>query len=623
MHAQRKRKRPGYWHRIQGTIRSRQIPVHHPFYLPFWLRIVAVSMVGLILLVALLKPRIWRSTPPGTEPVIRVSGLGLLQSWSLKRTALKTMAAGKPDAAAPVWRMAVSHDPGNIPLVRGYLEALAHPAAHLASADLVDAHTRWLLMLTHTNQASLELVVRVFDKYRRNDLILDLLDPRADRLSPALAGPFLKALFHTGRIEKFGQQWAKRAATAAQEPELQLYHAAYQAGWGPAATVAQALHQLEAKQDDPQWRELANRLQLSVSVSAKDTTRYQQSLRRLWEWKLDTPMDHIALWKLLAVQGRVGEAVPLAQSYANLPATANEALRLAEAYAALGLRDKARQLLQEVLPQFNANEGLWQACARLLSADGHWKSLAALALQMRQERPNQQSLLGYSYFLEGYSAWAQQKRSQAEYLFRKLPEFKFDNLPIFAEVAGGLLKSGFADLAKELIDKTPPALTNNIAFWQSVFIAANDARRTDLLFQAAESGYRLRPSDWSMRNNYAAALITLRRNPEEAVGLTFALLAEKPDSTGAKINHGLALVQNKRATDAAALFRTLDGVSLTPAERSAIQMGWFEIYLNQRDFERARQADVLIDRQHLFPVEQQWLDQALLLRIPKPATNSS
>jgi len=55
----------------------------------------------------------------------------------------------------------------------------------------------------------------------------------------------------------------------------------------------------------------------------------------------------------------------------------------AEAYAALGLRDKARQLLQDVLPRFSANDGMWQTYARLLSADGHWKSLAALALQMR------------------------------------------------------------------------------------------------------------------------------------------------------------------------------------------------------------------------------------------------
>jgi hypothetical protein len=622
MQPRMKRKRAGRWHKVRRAIQYLEFPLIGTLRLPFWFRLALVGGVGLLLLGALMKPRIWLSTPRGVEPVIKASGLGMLQAWSLQRTANQAMAAGKPDDALPAWRLAISHNPGKILLVRGALEALAHPASRQTSPELADAYGRWLLILTRTNQADVELVVRVYERHHWTDAVLGLIEPLAKSLSPSLEGAYLKALFNSGQMLKFGQRWTQKGAVVATDPELRLYQAAYQAGWGLAGAAPGSMRQLETMQEDPHWRELANRLQMSVSMRTQDAARYQKALQRLWEWKLDTLTDHLAYWRLLVAVGREKEAVQLAQNFSVPPSTGNEAIWLADAYIQLHLPDKARQFLQGCLSQFVAEEGVWQTYARMLANELQWKTLSALALQMRQERPSQANLVGYSYYIEGCSECAQKRRTQAEALFRKLPEFKFDNLPIFAEVTTGLLKSGFPYLAKTLLAKTPPALTNNLAFWQAIFLAANEARQAELLLLAAQSAVRLRPQDWSARNNYAAALITLRLRPEEAITYTLPLLAEKPDSLGAKINHALALTQNKRTPEAEALLQTINASQVTEAERTALYLGWFEVYFNQHDYERARAMSDRIDTRFLFPSEFKWLEAArtrLTKRNPNPS----
>src|SRR5882762_4186695 len=87
----------------------------------FWFRLVFVCFVLLLLFLALFLPRIWRVTPPGFLPVVKISGLDMTQAWSLKRSALKAQAAGEFERANYAWGAAVANNPGNPELFRGAL----------------------------------------------------------------------------------------------------------------------------------------------------------------------------------------------------------------------------------------------------------------------------------------------------------------------------------------------------------------------------------------------------------------------------------------------------------------------------------------------------------------------
>ena len=66
----------------------------------------------------------WTVSPPGFKPVLKVSGLDLVQAWSLKRSALKAAAAGKDDDAAYAWQAAIANDAADPDLFRGSLRHL-------------------------------------------------------------------------------------------------------------------------------------------------------------------------------------------------------------------------------------------------------------------------------------------------------------------------------------------------------------------------------------------------------------------------------------------------------------------------------------------------------------------
>ena len=87
----------------------------------FWFRLIFAGFLLFLVFLALFLPRIWRTTPPGFLPVIKISGLDMAQAWSLRRSALRSMKTGQLDQAAFAWQAAVAHNPANPDLVRGAL----------------------------------------------------------------------------------------------------------------------------------------------------------------------------------------------------------------------------------------------------------------------------------------------------------------------------------------------------------------------------------------------------------------------------------------------------------------------------------------------------------------------
>ena len=66
----------------------------------------------------------WRTSPDGFSPVVRVSLLDLVQSRSLQRSARQMQAEGKLDEAIMAWRQAIASNPGDVEANRGFIRAL-------------------------------------------------------------------------------------------------------------------------------------------------------------------------------------------------------------------------------------------------------------------------------------------------------------------------------------------------------------------------------------------------------------------------------------------------------------------------------------------------------------------
>ena len=134
---------------------------------------------------------------------------------------------------------------------------------------------------------------------------------------------------------------------------------------------------------------------------------------------------------------------------------------------------------------------------------------------------------------------------------------------------------------------------------------------------AAARAYQLQPGNAVAANNYAASLLMNREHAEEAVRLTLQLASRFPDSTAARINHGLALLLNRRTGEAETLFRAVPPEKLSAREAASLQLGLFEVYFNKQQYDKARETSDRIEVKHLFPNQTKWLEETLR-RMPAP-----
>jgi outer membrane PBP1 activator LpoA protein len=88
------------------------------------------------------------------------------------------------------------------------------------------------------------------------------------------------------------------------------------------------------------------------------------------------------------------------------------------------------------------------------------------------------------------------------------------------------------------------------------------------------------------------------------------LHAAAPRSLASQFNHGFALLLNGRTDEAAAIFKTVNTRPLNRRQMSFYHLAWFEIYLNQKNFGKARETAGQIDPAHLFPAQLQWFEPA-------------
>ncbi len=576
-----------------------------------WFAIISLCILLFAVFLGLFLPRIWRQTPAGFSPIVKVSGLDLWQARSLRRAAVAHFEAGRFNEAMIAWNSAIANNPGDADTIREALRAVvgqANPPLEHLSFSVSRAF--WLLQLARTNANDMELTLDILGRYTMDEYIVKVGGPWRDQLTPSGKTRLLRAYFDAARYRDFGAFWDKNADLFRKDPELTLYHQAWLANWGEAGPALVAQDALRVARNDPALRVLANRLQLGVSFHRQDLPSYAEALHQLVDDHADRFGHHIYHWLLLNQAGHKDEARELALNYPHQPTTPAEAGNMAVALRELGMLDQAITYLDQQLPRFGFEGDIWLQQGRMLIEGHRWLELRALAISIRNEPALQSQLDAYSYFVEAIAESHLERPERAADAADRILRSGNTSAVLAREMAHTLRLEGFAKTAVEVLRPWRIELKDDAEFWFEYAVAAFTASAEEDIGPAAARAYELRPADLSSANNQAAALIAFRRQPEEAVKLTLRVMASRPNDIGTQLNHVLALLQIGRLDDAERRLRQMNTLDLGIAETTIYYLAWFELDLNRKEWTQARAAYGHIDLRQLLSVQTRWLDQA-------------
>lgn len=583
--------------------------------------LVAVVLASLVCLAAGLGlPKIWTVTPPGFEPVVKISGLDVLQGWSLSRSARDAEAAGRWRDAVDVWQGAVANNPADREAGRGLVEAVLRvqdPERRELGRGIQWAF--WLLRLDGTNAANLSRVGRLCDKYGLDDLNLGMLTPFHEQLDAGARRSLLKAAFRSGQMDHFGGLWSRYPDDVRGDRDLDVYHAAWSAGWGPVAGASEGRARLERHLSDPATADVANQVHLALAAARQDLAAYSRSLAHLTDRHLDGLADHTGYWALLIQAGRSAEAAALARKLNSSPRSPTELIRVAGILQVLGLREEAVQMLERHLPAYSYNTRVWVALAEHLGAAGRWSEVRILGLNLRNDPRQRLEVPGYGWFLEGYSAIMEVrgKGSMPEAELAKVGALEFQEMlrshmsdPLLGyRCAVQLQQVGRPEEARRLFEGLEKDFGGRADYWFRLGLSAYQTDDIRLMRTANEKAFQLNPDDPLVVNNLAAALLMLREEPAHAVELTLKRVAANPNDVAARINHLLALVLNRRTSEARREVALLDPDGLGSLESTLVHLARFEIATQEGDRRTALAELPRIERHFLKAAQAEWLDQ--------------
>lgn len=574
------------------------------------IRLVVLLVAATVLAVGLGLPSMWRTSPDGFSPVVRVSLLDLVQSRSLQRSARQMQAEGKLGEAIMAWRQAIASNPGDVEANRGFIRALCagpKPTSELLPMGLW--RSQWLLRLTATNQTDVELVAHLGTRYEVNDLALSLLLGAESRLSDAALGDLLRTLFRNGQTEQFNEVWNRHPGVDRNDPELTLFRLGWEIAWGPPRGIAAARAALQKAKADPVLRMAAHQVQLSVSDATADLDSYAESLQQLRDLHGDRPLDHVRYWKMLLATGRRHEAAELARTFATPPGTALEARLMFDTFLQVDLKEYAAEFIQKHRPNFEFDRELWVRQAELLISIQHWDELRGLALDLRDTRRQSLGLTGYAWFLEGLANYRSHLPDPALVAFRKIPLWPVDDALLGYRIAKELSAFGNPELAKDVLVSLERAAGGTAEYWFHLVVAAYEAHEFDTMLAAAEKAYQLAPENLVYINNYAAALLMQRQKAALAVELTLRKLTATPRDDGARLNHALALLQNDRMAEARTLLLQVDERRLDGRLHTILNLALFELNFREQHPAEALAAYGRIESRFLLAPQLSWLEE--------------
>jgi len=576
-----------------------QAPGGRSLFFSPWLKGVFVLFLVFFIGVPLSILKVWKSTPDGFSPEIKISLFDRFRAWSLYRFAMEAKGDGRDESALQAWREAIANHPGDIELRRGYSKLLV-------DLDRMGRHERaavknsfWLLRLSQTNVVDIELATKTFKHYQLEGLSLQLVSDYDSSLPLSLERAKLRALFLQGEVFGFAQRWARVGSEFASDPEMQLFHKAYLAGWGTPVEASFNFPLLREAMSDSITEELAHRLNLFVSYTRLDMGGYEESLTFLMDRNLDRPPNHIRYWNLLSGLERGAEAIEVATSFPSPPRSAVEATMFAEAYVRLGLRDSAFRILRRYSADYSVYDAEWNHQSERLIYEERWDELAVFAIRLRISEHARKSLVAYGFFLEGMAEMHRQRPSGAQKAFRNLSRYSLVESRLGLFIASNLLEWGFVVEARDVLIDVKGLYREKWVFWELLLETANQIGSARDILLAVENIYRLRPNNLTAKNRFAAVLLGQRIRLEEAISLTFEVMNQDAGSAPGMINHARALLLHEQVDEAASLLGALNEKPLINLLKQGYFLAWLEIEFLRGRIEKAKAYSENIDETFL------------------------
>lgn len=583
-----------------------------------WFRIAAVGiMLILIGLVVLLVP-FFRTTHKDVTPIFRASGLDFIQAKQLSDNAKEETKKGNFKKADYFWHAAMLKHPGSIEIAQGALEnAFEAKEQDLKWLSTSLKYANQLMLLTQTNEFSLDYVSRFYEKRNLAILITELLEPRKKDLTPTQQGVLFRAFFKQRMFSYCNEFWFEMSEEAQKETRSRLYRAAYLAGWGKVADSVNAMQTLrDISAADPEHRILATQLLLIVYGETRDMESYGKELQKLRAAGIDQHFHHAVYWVLLLESNRPNVARHQAEDYwthlVRKPLTSpRELSSVATAYNKIGLPERALDLFESFGEEFVNSTDYWEAYSEVLVTQENWAKLKVLALKIRSEGFASRVIRAYSYYLEGLSEAGEKRTYNAGRAFDSVIESEAKlNAHQAIKMAWQVYRIGYPEIASKLLANHRADLERNLNYWEITFASAYKLKRVDLIEEAAKRMMSIDPSHVVSQNNHMAALLVRRKRPEEAIRYTLQLYNQHPTQPGFILNHGLALLQNGRLDEAETMFRRLDPTSIKPELVTSLGFGWFELYFQKGNKILAEQALLDVSENQLFPEQLDWLQNA-------------
>lgn len=573
-------------------------------------RVFVIGVVLLLIMGLLVVPRMWDVSPPGSDQVFRINVIDMVQAWNLGRTALSLDKAGNHEGALQSWGAAIANYPTKPGLSRGYLRTALRLPGDAKLVQSAGRQAEVLLRLTHTNQADVELVARVYDKFHLPQMTVALLRSQTNAPKPELQVMWARALYDVGAYKEFEAQWRTNESTLATDPELALKRASVRDLFGNEEEAQAARMQIEQAALVGTNRVVANRLLLRSAEKRKDAGTAQRALNTLVGLKSDTPADHAMLWRVLIAADRKAEAGALIQAYNRQPVTVAEAAETYDLALAAGQTRRADDLVDWSL----ANQGFTTAmCSRkaaALARNEAWADLRQLAVEIRLRPGGSSTLQAFSHFIEGQASLGEGMTDQAQREFTRLGEFDYDDPGFALAMANSLIEIGQPAAALPLLSTLEGKLDSRPEYWFTYGKAAFAEKNSVLLLRATEESYALDTNNALAANNYAAALVMQRSEPILALQLTSNLVQQFPGSPIPTINHAAALLLNSRVAEARKYLGQLDPGKLSPSESNEFNFVSFNAAILAREREAATELLTKINTKQLFPPQATWLQAA-------------
>lgn len=563
--------------------------------------------------------RIWRVTPRGFIPEIRISGFDALEARMESRAARACLLQRDDSGALNHWRAAVNANPADPVALRELVrtEGLL-PRRNRAALDRLGGEVQWLLRLTLTNRTDLDLAVQVLDSLHAEELLGALLaTDRADR-SPLQRRERAKWNLRAGQFDAFEAE--ARTLTAldmASDSSWPLYWLAWIAGTEVSDRGAEALRSLREEaatisesgstSDSTRTHAIRLRLEYVVSMRRQDPNAVRLALSRLREARGDTPVDHARFWNLLANLGREDEARTLAQSFADPPVTVDELEWIGASLVRLGLTNEAVDSYRRWCERPEGRGRIWVTLGSLLVRLERWREAGDLAGQMRNHPTEVAAWIGYSHYLDGLALLANGQTNAALGTFRRMLEPSRFDPGALVTVGSDLIHRGFPEITAELLLRHESAAADSVRYWQTLVQAAIVLQDGTLMLQAAQREWDLKPESLDAANDLAVALLINEREPERVRELTRRVLEADPCSHSGLIHHGLALLGTGQVRAARPLLETVDVGSLTPRQRHAL--AYARVLLGSRS---GRSAEVMREMQFLRPA---WMFPSQIARV--------